>query len=480
MADDNVVDLDVEKKKRQLRDKLWALVEQGNLADVVRVAQEAIATNGGNSAAPPVALEDLIDAAVAQVERRASGEDKPVTTPWRHMNKTLGGGLWPGAHFLVAGTAVGKSQLSFQIARHAAKSGVPVGLIALELDPTQMVMRLAAEEANSRIVNPKDRIRWSALYNGEAHPMHYQLMKQATKDVRKMPIITDFGQAMGWPASRLSFVVKAMRDRYPDGPALLVLDFVQLVSSEEGADNKRPMDLRERIGRAGYMARNLGREYGVSIIIVSSTARENYERLSGPLSKLGLHVDNGRRICTMPDKLIGLGKESGELEYAADSVNVLLQPTITLGACHPEIEAIKSEERGKVVVCASVKVRAGQPAWFALKFVEGSFGEIGEESMNSLCGSSDNEGKAGRPKRDPQSYVLDVVQAVQRAESNGKPLTNATSVTEVVMGNDRHVRDAVKLALNEGFIFKIEKELLFKKMPPVQVAEEEEFKSEEF
>lgn len=476
----DIVDLDAKKRASLMIQRAQGLLASGDVQEAYKVLGESLRENAGHGAAPPVALEDLIDAAIAQAERRASGEDKPVATPWRHMNDTLGGGLWPGAHFLVAGTAVGKSQLSFQIARHAAKAGVPVGLIALELDPLQMVMRLAAEEANSRIDNRKDRVRWSSVYNGKASAMHLQMVKQAARDIGKMPILTDFGQAMGWPASRLEFVVRALRNRYPDGPALLVLDFVQLVASEEGP-NTRPTDLRERIGRAGYIARNLGREHGVSIIIVSSTARENYARLSGPLSKMGLHVEGGRRICTMPDQLIGLGKESGELEYAADSVNVLLQPRTTAGACDPEIDAIKTEERGKVVVCASVKVRAGQPSWFALKFVDGSFSEIREQSMNSLCGTEDEaDGKAGRPKRDPQSYVLEVVQAVQKAELDGKALANATAVTEHVVGNDRQVRDAVKLAMRDGFIFKMGDQLLFRKMPADAPEDDSDVKSELF
>lgn len=477
MAD--VTDFDAEKKKRQLRDRLWGLLEQNDLHEAQRVLAETIAANAGQGAPPPVSLDSLVEAAMAKAERRASGEDKPVETPWRHLNETLGGGLWPGAHFLVAGTAVGKSQLSFQIARHAAKSGVPVGLIALELDEMQMVIRLATEEANSHIQNVKDRIRWSAIYNGKASEFQLQRIKKAARDVGQMPIITDFGQAMGWPASRLDFVVRTLRTKYPTGPALIVLDFVQLVASEEGP-NVRPMDLRERIGRAGYMARNLGRQHGVSIIIISSTARENYARLSGPLSKLGLHVDKSRRICTMPDQLIGLGKESGELEFAADSVNVLVQPRTTAGACDPEIDQLK-EQGGKVVVCASVKVRAGQPSWFALAFSDGRFTELRDEAMNSLCGTEDeSDGKAGRPKRDPQSYVLEVVQAVQKAELGGKALANATAVTEHVVGNDRQVRDAVKLAMRDGFIFKMGDQLLFRKMPADAPEDDSDVKSELF
>lgn len=465
MADDGIVDLDVEKKKRQLRDKLWALIEKGDLTDVVRVAQEAIATNGGNGAAPPVPLSDLVDAAMLRAERRASGEEKPVPTPWRHLNNTLGGGLWPGAHFLVAGTGVGKSQLSFQIARHAAKAGVPVGLIALELDEMQLVMRLAAEDTG---------VRWSDVYNGKAGEMDMARVKRSAIEAGKLPIVTDFGQAMGWPASRLEHVVRSMRERYPDGPALVVLDFIQLIAPDDG---NKPLDLRERIGRAGYLARNLARQHGVSIVIVSSTARENYAKLSQTMRKLGLCVDNTknggtRRSVRFVDQLVGLGKESGELEFSADSVNVLLQPQ-TGEDVHPQITELRANE-GKVVICASVKVRAGVPSWFALGFQHGRFVELQDEAMNSLSGELETAEPVGQ-----DSLILAVVNVIKQANERGHAISNARQVRDLTGTQDKPTREALAAALKEGFIERDDpidpkSRYVFKRLPP-----DDEYRSQE-
>lgn len=438
MADDKVVDLEKRKRLALLKAKAWQLLEAGEITEAQRAIEEMAAVSAGRASPEPVPLSELVESAMLRAERRAAGEEKPVPTPWKHLNATLGGGLWPGAHFLVAGTGVGKSQLSFQIARHAAKAGVPVGLIALELDEMQLVMRLAAEETG---------VRWSDVYNGKAGELDMARVRRSAVEVGKLPIVTDFGQAMGWPASRLEHVVRSMRERYPEGPALVVLDFIQLIAPEtEG----KPLDLRERIGRAGYLARNLSRQHGVSIVIVSSTARENYSKLSQTMRKLGLCVDktkNGgtRRTVRFVDQLVGLGKESGEIEFSADSVNVLLQPE-TKEEVHPQIGQLRANE-GKVVVCASVKVRAGVPSWFALGFQHGRFVELQDEAMNSLDPGSDADGST-----DPLEIVRKVYEAVKKADDLGEKLKNPTAVAARIGGRKQDALAAVRTALLEGYI----------------------------
>jgi replicative DNA helicase len=451
VADDNVIELDAEKRKRQTTQKLLGLIHQGNLIDARAAIDQAITENGGHAKPPPVPLKSLVSGAMTMVRQRASGEAQPVETPWRQLNATMGGGLWPGAHFLVAGTGVGKSQLSFQLALHAAKRGVPVGLIALELDQNQMVVRLAAEHAGVS--------QWSTVYTGKANEADIRKIEDAAEAVGELPIVTDFGSAMGWPASRLSDMANAIRSTNESGPALIVLDFVQLISSEPKDDGKR-VDLRERIGRAAYLAREIAREQGITVVIISSTSRENYKGLSGTLGELGLgkaissHGETYRQVWK-PDKLIGMGKESGELEYAADSVHVLLHPT-TQADVHRDIETAR--QVGKVVVCATVKVRAGIPSWFALGFANGRFSELSDEAINSLAPTKDEwkesetKKKAGRPNKEPNDYVLAVVNAIHDSVSAGKKLSSPTSVQKAAGGNSANVKVALEEALTKGYV----------------------------
>jgi len=471
VADENVVDFE-KKRSELLKSRVWGLLEKGDLLEAQRVLSETIAANAGHAVAQPIPLDKLLDSALSRAKLRASGEERPVETPWRALNNTLGGGLWPGAHFLVAGTGVGKSQLTFQIARHVAKEGTPVGLIALELDDMQLALRLASEEAS---------VTWSRVYNGQASAEEMRRVEAQIEIVRKFPVLTDFGQAMGWPSTRIDVMARAIREKHPDGPALMVLDFVQLVSADEGG---RPVDLRERIGIAGYRARTVAKDYKLSIIVISSTSRDRYALLNSSMKKLGLGLkhrgQSTYRVCRRTDDLIGCGKESGELEYAADSVHVLVKPELVDSNIDPAIAEIHAQD-GSIVVCASVKTRASIPSWFALNFQGGRFHELPEHVMNTLATvPSESDGKPGRPKRDAQSYVREVVEAVRDAEKAGAPLANATAVTAVVTGNNRQVRDAVKLALAGQFIFAMGGSLLFKALPPDESVAGSEFKTEDF
>jgi hypothetical protein len=469
VADDNVVDFE-KKRSELLKSRVWGLLEKGDLLEAQRVLNETIAANAGHAVPQPVPLDKLLDSAVARAKLRSSGEERPVETPWRALNNTLGGGLWPGAHFLVAGTGVGKSQLTFQIARHVAKEGTPVGLIALELDDMQLALRLASEEAG---------VTWSRVYNGQASAEEMRRIELQIESVRKFPVLTDFGQAMGWPSTRIDVMARALREKHPDGPALMVLDFVQLVSADEGG---RPVDLRERIGIAGYRARTVAKDYKISIIVISSTSRDRYALLNSSMKKLGLGLkqrgQSTYRVCRRTDDLIGCGKESGELEYAADSVHVLVKPELVDSSIDPAIAEIHAQD-GSIVVCASVKTRASIPSWFALNFQGGRFHELPDHVMNTLAMSS---GKESSAETNPDEYMVMVVKAIKQASERGHVMSTAKQIKDLTGGRETLVREALSRALREGFLERADpidpkSAYVFKRSP--EPPGDAEYKSEE-
>lgn len=387
-------------------------------------------------------LADLLAPALERAGRRQRGEELPVPSQWKHLNDTLGGGLWPGNHFLVAGTGVGKSQMTFQLALNAAKQGVPTGLIALELDEMSLAIRIASEESG---------VTWSKVYNGQASDQEMARVAAVVPMLTKLPIRTDFGQAMGWGYDRLELMAKALRQEQKTGPILIVLDFIQLIAMPVGA---RPVDLRERIGLAGYSARNVSKTYDASVVIISSTARQNYGALNSKLSKAGLGVEkthNGgtRRCVRYPDNLIGLGKESGELEFSADSLTVLMRPQLTAGQ-HDSVIGELTARGAKIVVCATPKVRAGIPSWFAMSFERGRFDELSEDSANSLCSSGDDE------ERDPDDDADAIVKAIEEQCGTDPlhPIKNTTALAKAVKINKSVVCELVKDLTAEGRIRK--------------------------
>ena len=326
-------------------------------------------------------LGSFLGSALERAERRRTRKERPIPLPWESVAAQLGGGLWPGMHVLVSGTGVGKTTLALQAALHAAEHGTPVAYVGLELDDLQVALRLVGERAG---------VPWSKLYLGQGSDQEHAAAIHAMADLEKLPLYLETGKPGGWPASDLSKLVASMRAKHPEQvpdengqlrdvpgsvPMLVVLDFLQIIGGEEGERR----DLRERIGAAAYEARDVARRFNCAVLLISSAARDKYGVLAGDITGAGLgseRRENGtrRRFIASPDTLIGLGKESGEIEYAADSVNVAVRMPA------------KGPDDSRLVVLATPKLRAGSPSWTVLRFSGTGFAEAGDEEADRLAG----------------------------------------------------------------------------------------------
>lgn len=331
-------------------------------------------------------IGSFLGEALVRAERRRTGAERPIHLPWPSVAAQLGGGLWPGMHVLVSGTGVGKTTLALQMALEAAEQGTPVAYVGLELDELQIALRLVGEKA---------RVSWSKLYLGKGNLRDHGAAIDAAAALERLPIYLETGKPGGWPASELGELVESMRARHPEQvrdeatgelrdvpgslPMLVVLDFLQIIGGEPGERR----ELRERIGAAAYMARDVARRFNCAVLLISSAARNHYGVLAGDIHDAGLRsettselrdgqmIQEERRFIAAPDLLIGLGKEAGEIEYAADSVNVAVRMPG------------KGPDGSKLVMLATPKLRAGAPSWTTLRFNGVRFAEAVDEAANT-------------------------------------------------------------------------------------------------
>jgi replicative DNA helicase len=331
-------------------------------------------------------LADVLGEAFDRMDARAEGREKPIATPWDDFNTQLpGGGFFPGCHVLVGGTGSGRSALALQLSLHAARHGAAVAYVGLELDDMQIVLRLAGDATG---------VGWSKLYTGQALPSERDKARTAQGELAELPIYLAFGDAMGWAATKMQSTAAEMRKAHPDAPLLIVLDFLQLVGPELDAGRQ---DLRERIGRAAYVARDVARRFGACVLLVSSVAREHYAKVNSveALELAGVDADKHgetvvERFMRNPDALVGLGKESGEIEYAADSVTTV----VGLPRPHGAID--------RAVVLATAKLRAGRPGWCSLRFDGHRFEPDpghGLDVIESLRQNAPTKGANGKPSK---------------------------------------------------------------------------------
>lgn len=286
----------------------------------------------------------FLDEAARRMMARSLGEEKPIPLPIDALAEALNGGLWPGLHIIVGNTGSGKSQFALQIGLHAARSGIPVLYIGLELGKVDLVARLLGLlEAEAR---GGQGCKWSDLFLGRSPDLE-RIIAEHGPTLRELPFHLTLVPPHGWNYTALLSLAYSMHQRYSPGgeqrPMLVVLDFLQLVTGEE-------RDLRERIGRAAYLGRSVARELGATVLLLSSTARENYKILDSV---------NGDPSGKDASILAGMGKESGEIEFAADSVLVLVREPWRDG---------RPPKEGTHVWLAVAKQRVGPPTWVELRF----------------------------------------------------------------------------------------------------------------
>lgn len=288
-----------------------------------------------------------------ELERRRDGTIKPVPVPWPALARSLNGGLWPRTATILAGpTGAGKTSLAVALANHAARSGVPVLYVSLELDGDEMSARHFAIEAG---------VPWSDLLLGRGPGSLDRATNAAIVATRKKWPLRVTCPTSKLPYQEVGRYVDALRKSYAAQladaaggatmPCLVIIDYIQLL---DDPDND---DVRTRVGDAGTHLRALAREHHAAMLVISSVARTHYEALSG-----GKAAGLGRGD---PGRFLASAKESGELEYSADNVLVLAVD--------------KSKEPGPDGYPAWVgvaKARWGTPApWAELRFQYGAFHE---------------------------------------------------------------------------------------------------------
>jgi replicative DNA helicase len=337
---------------------------------------------GDQSDGLPPLIKVCSRVALDRLERRARGVEKPIPTPFKQLEERLGGGWWPSLTVMAGPTGTGKTQLALQSALFAAEHEVPVLYVGLEPSGLDMVARVAGL---------KFHVPWSDLLLGKNPKVLTEIRPQLETYLETLPLHFEAGSTR-WGYPQLFKLAEAMRTTYrgerieDSKPFMVVLDFLQLVGP---ADESRREELRERIGRTAYIGAEIARKLDAAVILVSSIARDNYEKFSAP--KAGAPAVD-------PLSLVGTGKESGEIEYAADAVIALCQG--------------KKEPDGIPVWLALAKVRAGLPGWVPLRFKDGCWFEdehqFEVDATAVAPGSRSPTGKAKetRPRIDARDKAL--------------------------------------------------------------------------
>ena len=370
--------------------------------------------------APP-RLGEILKPAYDRAVRRCNGEERPIPLPWPELNDHFGGGVWPGVHYLTKGTGIGGTQLAMQALLHAGRLGFSGLYVGLEMGAFDLGIRAIGLESD---------VPWSALWTGRAGPKYLQKAQGSIAALSALPVHVELARPMGYSAGEIVSAFERVRALYPgEQPIFGVVDFLQLVGNSTASEG----DLRQRIGAAAYALRELSVRLNVAVLAISSIAREKIRSLADIAKVAGLTYSedaNGRPIDRRildPDAIVGLGKESGEIEYSGDSVSVVARVPGTW------------DGHGCDVVFATAKGRATGPMWSPLHFTGHRY-----DSCEDRGGRLIDAWKSAADRKSEKSEEKKAKKEHEKAE---RPVDDARIIVAFIQANPacsvRSAREAV-------------------------------------
>ena len=232
-------------------------------------------------------LQELLAATVEHLEdlHRSGGAITGVPTGYTDLDERLSG-LQPGSLVIVgARPSMGKTSFALGAAAHAAaEKRQPVLFFSLEMSHLELTQRLLCSEAKV----DSSRLRDQALPQSDWP----KLMDAITK-LSEAPLFIDDNPSL----TVMEIRAKARRLRSREGLGLVVVDYLQLMSTRNGSPEYRQLEVSE-VSRG---LKILARELDVPVLALSQLSRS----LEGRSDKRPVLADL---------------RESGSLEQDADVV----------------------------------------------------------------------------------------------------------------------------------------------------------------
>ena len=251
---------------------------------------------------------------IAAAAYKKEGHLSGIATGFIDLDQKLGG-LHPSDLIILAGRpSMGKSALATNIAFHIARhyqfetvnnqkkttQGGVVGLFSLEMSTEQLATRLIAEYTNI----PSHKIRRGAIT-----PEEYERIRDAAQELHTIPLYIDDTGGLSIHA----LMARARRLKRTVGLDLIIVDYLQLVTSSERRGDNRVQEVSE----ITQNLKALAKELNVPVLALSQLSRqvENREDKKPQLSDL---------------------RESGSIEQDADVVIFLYRESYYLARIKPD------------------------------------------------------------------------------------------------------------------------------------------------
>ncbi|WP_442972727.1 replicative DNA helicase [Rhodococcus sp. G-MC3] len=237
-------------------------------------------------------LEELLQPTMDEIDSIASrgGISLGVPTGFAELDE-ITNGLHPGQMIIVAARpGVGKSTLSMDFMRSCSiKHGMPSVIFSLEMSRTEIVMRLLSAEA---------KIKLGDMRSGKMTDDDWTRLARRMSEISEAPLFVDDSPNL----TMMEIRAKARRLKQRNGLKLIVVDYLQLMSSGKKVESRQ-----QEVSDFSRQLKLLAKELECPVVAVCQLNR-------GPEQR------------TDKKPMVSDLRESGSLEQDADMVILLHRP----------------------------------------------------------------------------------------------------------------------------------------------------------
>lgn len=250
-----------------------------------------------------------------------------VATGYRDLDRLTTGFQKGDLVVVAARPAMGKTSLVMNIAQNSAiEQKVTVAIFSLEMSKEQLVQRLLCSES---------RVDAQKLRRGRLSPEEYQRLAASAGHLNTAPLWVDDSPG----TTVLEMRAKARRLKAETDLGLLIIDYMQLMSSATRAENRV-----QEVSEISRGLKSLARELDVPVIALSQLSRAPEQR-----------TDRRPQLSDL--------RESGSIEQDSDLVMFLYRPEYYYGPLDKDGNSL--EGQAELIVA---KQRNGPTGTVALYF----------------------------------------------------------------------------------------------------------------
>ena len=236
-----------------------------------------------------VKVEDIVSETFAYIAEIAlnDGSLTGVTTGFRDLDTQLSGLQNSDFILLAARPSVGKTALGIHMGLNAALAGKKVAVFSLEMSKRQILQR---------IISILSKVELQDIIAGNIEEQDWALLYNTTETLNNLDLYIDDTASISLTELR----AKSKRLKLESGLDLIVIDYLQLMTSEVGRNENR----QQEISNISRGLKALAKELNIPVLALSQLSRKSEER-------------------TNKRPMLSDLRESGAIEQDADVVMML-------------------------------------------------------------------------------------------------------------------------------------------------------------